>query len=153
MTTSGRTLKRSFPGYEYLISWKDLYSTYGDFTDFTNNLVGSYSFVGELFQVETETFDGTLMRKQEERSMFGESSDAERQRLLFNDNVVQGEQFVEWKPFKHPLYGDIEVGGWTKMSSAAAASVHAAGPGSQECLGGYLHGAVHSEGDNGCVRG
>ncbi len=113
----GKNIEKIVPGYEYLISWKDLYSTYGDFTDFTNNLVGSYSFVGELFQVETETYDGTMMRKQEERSMFGESSDAERQRLLFNDNVTQGEQFVEWKPYKHPLYGDIEVGGWTKMSS------------------------------------
>ena len=49
--------------------------------------------------------------------MFGESSDAERQRLLFNDNVTQGELFREWKPYKHPLYGDIEVGGWSKMSS------------------------------------
>lgn len=113
----GKNIEKIVPGYEYLISWKDLYSTYGDFTDFTNNLVGSYSFVGELFQVETETFDGTMMRKQEERSMFGESSDAERQRLLFNDKVTQGEQFVEWKPFRHPLYGDIEIGGWTKMSS------------------------------------
>lgn len=113
----GKNIEKIVPGYEYLISWKDLYSTYGDFTDFTNNLVGSYSFVGELFQAETETFDGTMMRKQEERSRFGESSDAERQRLLFNDNVTQGEQFVEWKPFKHPLYGDIEIGGWTKLSS------------------------------------
>jgi len=113
----GKNIEKIVPGYEYLISWKDLYTTYGDFTDFTNNLVGSYSFVGELFQVETETYDGTMMRKQEERSMFGESSEAERQRLLFNDNVTQGELYREWKPFKHPLYGDIEVGGWSKMSS------------------------------------
>ncbi len=113
----GKNIEKIVPGYKYLISWKDLYSTYGDFTDFTNNLAGSYSFVGELFQVETETFDGTDRLKQEERSRFGEASDTERQRLLFNDNVTQGEQFVEWKPFKHPLYGDIEIGGWTKMSS------------------------------------
>lgn len=113
----GKNIEKIVPGYEYLISWRDLYTTYGDFTDFTNNLVGSYSFVGELFQVETETFDGTMMRKQEERSMFGESSEAERQRLLFNDNVTQGEQFVEWKAYKHPLYGDVEIGGWTKMST------------------------------------
>lgn len=113
----GKNIEKIVPGYEYLISWKDLYSTYGDFTDFTNNLVGSYSLVGELFQVETETYDGTPMRKQEERSRFAEASDAERQRLLFNDNVLQGELFVKWKSYKHPLYGEVETGGWTKMSS------------------------------------
>ncbi len=113
----GKNIEKIVPGYEYLISWKDLYSTYGDFTDFTNNLVGSYSFVGELYQVETETFDGTPARKSDDRSRSGEASEGERQRLLFDDNVNQGELFKEWKPYKHPLYGDIEIGGWTKMST------------------------------------
>ncbi|MCK5691624.1 MAG: hypothetical protein KAI08_02215, partial [Bacteroidales bacterium] len=35
------------PGYEYLVLWKDLYATYGDFTGFTSNIIGSYGFVGE----------------------------------------------------------------------------------------------------------
>ena len=113
----GKNMEKIVPGYQYLISWKDLYSTYGDFTDFTNNLIGSYSLVGELYQPETETYDGTLKRKEEERSMFGEASESERQRLLFDDNVNQGELFKEWKAYRHPLYGDIEIGGWTKMSS------------------------------------
>jgi hypothetical protein len=114
----GKNIEKIVPGYRYLISWKDLYPTYGDFTDFTNTMLGSYSLVGELYQTETETFDGTPKRKEEERTGFGESSNVEdRQRLLFNDNVTQGELFREWKPFKHPLYGDIEIGGWVKMSS------------------------------------
>ncbi len=113
----GKNIEKIVPGYKYLISWKDLYSTYGDFTDFTDNLIGSYSFTGELYQVETETFDGTTKRKEEERQMFDESSDPDRQRLLFSDHVTQGELYKEWKPFKHPVYGDIEIGGWIKMSS------------------------------------
>jgi len=114
----GENIEKIVPGYEYLISWKDLYSTYGDFTDFTDNLIGSYSFVGELYQTETETFDGTYKRKEEQgRSRSGEASESERQRLDFNDNVTQGELFKEWKPYKHPLYGDIEIGGWVKMST------------------------------------
>lgn len=114
----GKNIEKIVPGYKYLISWKDLYSTYGDFTDFTNTMLGSYSLVGELYQTETETFDGTPKRQEEERSGFGESSNNEdRQRLLFSDNVTQGELYREWKPFKHPLYGDIEIGGWVKMSS------------------------------------
>jgi hypothetical protein len=113
----GENIEKIVPGYEYLISWKDLYSTYGDFTDFTNNLIGSYSFVGELYQTETETYDGTYKRKEEGRIRYGEASEGERQRLEFNDNVTQGELFKEWKPYKHPLYGDIEIGGWVKMST------------------------------------
>jgi hypothetical protein len=113
----GENIEKIVPGYEYLISWKDLYSTYGDFTDFTNNLIGSYSFVGELYQTETETYDGTYKRKEEGRTRYGEASEGERQRLEFNDNVTQGELFKEWKPYKHPLYGDIEIGGWVKMST------------------------------------
>jgi hypothetical protein len=113
----GKNIEKIVPGYKYLISWKDLYPTYGDFTDFADNLIGAYSLTGELYQVETETFDGTPKRKEEENAMFGESNETDRQRLLFNDRVTQGELYKEWKPYKHPTYGDIEIGGWVKMSS------------------------------------
>ncbi len=41
----------------------------------------------------------------------------ERERLKFSDNVAQGELYRPWKPFKHPQFGDIEIGGWVKMST------------------------------------
>ncbi|MEA1886481.1 MAG: M14 family metallopeptidase [Bacteroidota bacterium] len=113
----GKNAEKIVPGYEYLISWKDLYATYGDFTDFCDNLLGSYSFVGELFQVETETWNGTFFRKREGQNLFGGDNEQERARLEYNDHVTQGELFHEWEPYKHPVYGDIEIGGWTKMSS------------------------------------
>ena len=31
--------------------------------------------------------------------------------------MVQGELFKPWTPFKHQQFGDIEIGGWVKMSS------------------------------------
>ena len=31
--------------------------------------------------------------------------------------MVQGELYKDWKPFHHPVYGDIEIGGWVKMST------------------------------------
>ena len=40
-----------------------------------------------------------------------------RERLKFSDHLVQGELYKPWKPFKHPTYGDIEIGGWIKFSS------------------------------------
>jgi hypothetical protein len=46
---------------------------------------------------------------------------SERERIKFSDNVVQGELFKPWKPFKHPVYGDIEIGGWVKMSERLGA--------------------------------
>ncbi len=112
----GEHMEKIVPGYRYMISWKDLYPTNGDFTDFTDNLLGAYSFVGELFQPETETYDGTLKRERGQQQ-WGGAPQSERQRLLFDDNVNQGELYKEWTPYKHPLYGDIEIGGWSKYSS------------------------------------
>lgn len=45
------------------------------------------------------------------------STELSREQLKFNDNVVQGELYKEWKKFNHPTYGEIEIGGWVKMSS------------------------------------
>jgi hypothetical protein len=115
----GRNAEKIVPGYRYLVGWKDLYSTYGDFTDFTYNRMGAYSFVGELFMVETETYRGAneKVTPPGEADLLGSDPGQERARLKFSDNVVQGELYKPWKAFKHPQYGDIEIGGWVKMSS------------------------------------
>jgi len=114
----GKNNEQIVPGYRYLISWKDLYPTYGDFTDFTNNLIGTYSFVGELTANNTETYSGKPINTPDSpANMFGENSQQERERLKFNDNVVQGELYLPWKKFNHPVYGEIEIGGWVKISS------------------------------------
>ena len=119
----GKNFEKIVPGYHYLVSWKDLYPTYGDFTDFTDNIVGSYSFVGELFVTESETYrpppkpGATVAPAADMMDMMGAGNDQERERLKFNDNVAQGDLYKPWKPFKHPQFGDIEIGGWVKMSS------------------------------------
>jgi hypothetical protein len=46
----------------------------------------------------------------------------DRERIKFSDNLAQGELYKPWKAFKHPTYGDIEIGGWVKMSSRLSAS-------------------------------
>jgi hypothetical protein len=113
----GKNAEKIVPGYRYLVSWKDLYSTYGDFGDFMDNIVGAYTFVGELFQTSSESYKKKGKEKDEEESMFGESNARKRERLKFNDNVAMGELYKDWKPYKHPVYGDIEIGGWIKFSS------------------------------------
>jgi len=123
----GAQSERILPGYRYLVSWKDLYTTYGDSCEFLTQMMGAYGYVGEVFQVQTETF-----RTQKESRprgsgeedvmsmMVGGSSDLER--LRFSDNMTQGDLYRPWAPYKHPTYGDIEIGGWVKMSTRISAS-------------------------------
>jgi hypothetical protein len=119
----GKNIEKIVPGYRYLVSWKDLYATFGDFTDFTDNVVGAYSFVGELFVTETETFrpppkpGAAVPQAPDVMDMMAGNNDQERERLKFSDYVTQGDLYRPWKSFKHPQYGDVEIGGWVKMSS------------------------------------
>ncbi len=115
----GKNAEKIVPGYRYLVSWKDLYSTYGDFGDFMDNVVGAYTFVGELFVSASESYAEPGKEKKNEGESFFSSGGTERARekLKFNDHVAMGELYTPWKAYKHPVYGDIEIGGWVKMSS------------------------------------
>lgn len=35
----------------------------------------------------------------------------------FVGELFKREQYKEWKSYKHAVYGDVEIGGWVKMSS------------------------------------
>ena len=123
----GKQAERITPGYQYMVSWKDLYTTYGDFVEWMVGSNGAYGYVIELFQSSSETFKS---RKEEKRAKPGteeggmpflESSDIARERLKFSDHLVQGELYKPWKAYKHPTYGDVEIGGWVKFSSRLSA--------------------------------
>jgi hypothetical protein len=47
----------------------------------------------------------------------GGNPEESREQIKFNDYLGLNELYKPWKPFKHPTYGDIEIGGWVKMSS------------------------------------
>jgi hypothetical protein len=116
----GKEAIKITPGYVYQPSY-DLYSTYGDFDSHLYFLYGVFSFVGELFQREQETYRENINKPQQsqpegERTR-GTPPELAREQLKFNDNVVQGELYKDWKKFTHPTYGEIEIGGWVKMSS------------------------------------
>ncbi len=114
----GQQSESIIPGYRYLVVWQDLYSTYGDFTSFTDNLLGSYSLVGEMFMRESQTYGPDIRdRGGEEGGFFRESTGQQKEMLKFNDHVAHGELYKEWEPYDHPVYGEIEIGGWVKMSS------------------------------------
>jgi hypothetical protein len=119
----GKQGERIIPGYRYMISWKDLYTTYGDSGEWATQTLGAYFYCAEVFTAESEAFKGVSERPEpgtrgEEavRDIFS-GGVSERERIKFSDSVAQGELYKPWKAFKHPLYGDIEIGGWVKMSS------------------------------------
>ena len=115
----GKNNEKIVPGYRYLVSWKDLYSTYGDFGDFLDNVVGAYTYIGELFMSSSETYREPEQKVEEEDddSFRGSSNERNREKLKYNDHVAMGELYKEWKEYDHPVYGKIEIGGWVKMSS------------------------------------
>ena len=120
----GEQSERIIPGYRYVIAWKDMYETYGDFDGWMIMVHGAYAFVGELFMYKQETFKTRKEKKKKEKSkddeeisFFGRDPSVMRERLKFSDHLVQGELYKPWKPFKHTTYGDIEIGGWIKFSS------------------------------------
>ncbi len=127
----GYQAERITPGYRYLIGWRDLYSTYGDFIEWMTNINGCYSFTGELFVPASETFktfkesqlprdivkDSATAPEEEEGGFMELKGDVQRERLKYNDHLTQAELFKPWTSFKHPTYGDIEIGGWVKSST------------------------------------
>ncbi len=122
----GKEAERITPGYRYLVSWKDLYATRGDSIEWLSRIMGAYGYVAEVFQIRLESFMGASEKPAEADLIGGRRAPlsgtvSERERIKFNDQLAQGELFKSWTPFKHPTYGEIEIGGWIKMSSRLSA--------------------------------
>lgn len=104
----GREGEEILPFYRYMIVWKDLYSVHGGFVNFGFETLGVFSFTNELWS--GDQYFG--------RAREGEDYEKARERQLrFDDLVLVGETFVDWKPAKHPTYGDVELGGFRRATS------------------------------------
>jgi hypothetical protein len=111
----GKKGEKIIPGYNYLIVYKDLYTVYGGSIDFLYSVLGIYTFSNELDMDPSFFFPAGGQERDEEE----ENEELRRMRSLaqkleemtYHDLVLLGEQFSDWTPYKHPLYGDIEIGG------------------------------------------
>lgn len=104
----GRTGERILPGYRYMVVWKDLYIVWGGELDWFYGGRGIITFSNELWT------DFKMFETSERSGNRYDRQDYEFDRLLlFRD------AFVEWKPFDHPQYGPIEVGGFKKTFGRA----------------------------------
>jgi len=100
----GRDGEKILPYYRYMILWKDLYTVFGGFVNWTYEGLGIFSFTNELWS------SGQYFQKTEGAPA---GDDAER---WFSDKLLLGDAIVPWRPFHHPLYGEIEIGGDKKMT-------------------------------------
>jgi Zinc carboxypeptidase len=103
----GKTGEDMLPFYRYLVINKDLYDVHGGFVNWVYEGLGIFSFTNELWTASQ------FFGKKEGR-WFG--LDADR-RMKFGDLLQFGHMYRELKPYNHPLYGEIEIGGWTQYSS------------------------------------
>ncbi len=112
----GRNGAKMIPFYRNFVIHKDLYSVHGGFIGWTYEHLGIFSFTNELWNAEQLL--GTPQPQGNEPSNLARSIGGDRQadQLFANDKLFLGSIYKEWKPFKHPLYGDIEIGGFVKES-------------------------------------
>jgi hypothetical protein len=96
----GKEGEKLLPGYHYYISWKDLYTVHGATTDHFYSTLGVLAFTNEMYNPPAD---------------FDKNGDVSQEEMMkFNDLLSLGRQWVDWKPYKHPQYGDIEVGGFKR---------------------------------------
>ncbi|MBN1350463.1 peptidase M14 [candidate division KSB1 bacterium] len=100
------------PFYRYMVIWKDLYTVFGGFINWTYESLGIFSFTNELFS-SNQYMNREPKTDQSWQERFESGS---KQRMVFNDLVEFGDMFVEWKPYNHPQFGEIEIGGWKRFS-------------------------------------
>jgi hypothetical protein len=103
----GQTGEFLLPFYKYMILWRDLYSVHGGFVNWTYEELGIFSFTNELWntgQYHNAAREGLAFER--------ESPEA----LKWDDLLEMEHQFVELKPFQHPLYGEIFLGGFRKTA-------------------------------------
>jgi hypothetical protein len=104
----GRNGERMLPYYRYLVIWSGLYTVHGGVTDWGNDTLGILSFSNELWNGGQYFTSPDLKEQQKDPN----SPIAPRvANYFFNDYLEFGDQLTEWKPFKHPQFGDVEIGG------------------------------------------
>ncbi len=124
----GKKGEAILPGYRYVTVFKDMYTVYGGTIDWLYVSLGIFTFSNELDREQSEG----IPKPEAKRGGPEEESDPEEMRMMmmgggldelrYHDLVVMGEQFTDWKPYKHPQYGDIEIGGVRKLGRRVPAA-------------------------------
>jgi len=92
------------PGYHNWVCVDSLYSVYGGQTDWMFGALGIWALTGELWSARA------MFRRLSGNSWFGQGDDLHE----FNHHLLFDDAFVPWTPYKHPVYGPVEIGGFKK---------------------------------------
>ena len=85
------------PGYKLLTIWKDMYTVWGGELDWWHGEMGCFVYSNELWTPYLMFYDSTNTDEYQFEKL-----------LLFEDS------FIPWQKFNHPVYGEIEIGGFSK---------------------------------------
>jgi hypothetical protein len=96
----GQRGERILPFYRSIITWKDLYTTWGDEDTWLYGGRGILAYTDEMW-TERNLYKGNQPASNEDEAEFIKQ-------------VLLGDGFVPWKPYNHPTYGPIEIGGSKK---------------------------------------
>ncbi len=102
MNTIGLKGQEMIAGYKFITIWKDMYTVYGGELDWWYGAMGCFVFSNELWNSYQMFYDTTKTDEYEFDKL-----------LLFEDG------FIPWQKIRHPVYGDVEVGGFSKMFGRA----------------------------------
>ncbi|HOB84050.1 MAG TPA: M14 family metallopeptidase [Bacteroidales bacterium] len=94
----GKKGELMIPGYDLLTIWKDMYTVYGGELDWWYGAMGCFVFSNELWNSFLMFYDTT------KTDLF------EFDRLLLFEDA-----FIPWQKINHPVYGEVELGGFSKM--------------------------------------
>ena len=118
----GKKGESILPGYRYIAIYKDMYTVYGGSIDFFQNTLGIFAFSNELdMDLAREPKAAARRGGDEEEDEGGEAgmfgAGASLEEMAYQDLVLMGEHYADWKPYTHPLYGEVEIGGEKKFAS------------------------------------
>ena len=101
------------PFYRYMIIHADLYTVHGGFVNWTYEGLGIFSFTNELW-ARNQYWGGDFPQPEE--------YDRNERMLAWNDSVMMNDIYVDWHRAEHPLYGEIEIGGFKHQHGRVAPS-------------------------------
>jgi len=93
----GKKGEEIIPGYKLITIWKDMYTVYGGELDWWHGAMGCFVWSNELWSSYLMFYDTTNTNEYEFDRL-----------LLFEDS------FIPWQKINHPVYGEIEIGGFSK---------------------------------------
>jgi hypothetical protein len=85
-------------GYKFVTIWKDMYTVYGGELDWWYGAMGCFVFSNELWNSYLMFYDTTNTDQYE-----------------FDKLLLFEEGFIPWQKINHPVYGEVEIGGFSKM--------------------------------------